>query len=70
MFKNKLYNLLKDLNKMKTKQDTLQRCVQDKLNFSFDMYQSEVMKTCEYLLSRSAYKVMKNIAREQQKGEL
>ena len=64
MFKSKLYNILRDLNNIKSPNDALERCVTKKLNKSLDSYSKEVESTCNYLLSRSTYRVIKNIAKD------
>ena len=70
MFKDKLKIVIKEIDSLGTKSDALERCISKKLSGSLDMYNKEAVKTCEYLLSRSNCKVLRNIANEKKKGEL
>ena len=58
-FRNKLYNILNDLNNIKSCEDTLQSCIDKKLNASYDNYQLTMRNMYNYVLSRSNIKVLK-----------
>lgn len=64
MFKKKLYTILDDLNKMVSKDNAIERCVNSKLDSSLDTYVENVDRTCSYLLTRSIHKVVRNIAKQ------
>lgn len=71
MFKDKLYTILRSLNKMVSCDNALERCINKRLDVSLKNYSKSVEKTCDYLLSRSNYKVMRNIVKlDKQKGDL
>lgn len=66
MFKDKLYTILRDLNKMVSNNNAMERCVNTKLNNSLDMYAKNVINAYSYLVSKSTkntYRVIKNIAK-------
>lgn len=69
MFKDKLYTIMKDLNHIKSKNNVLEKCVNSRLNGSLKDYTDSVERTCSYLLTRSNYKVLKNIAKQQSEGD-
>jgi hypothetical protein len=61
--KARLYNILSDLNKLKGHDDVMKRCVEKKLNNSFNNYANEVDILCKYLLSRNNFKVLKWVSK-------
>lgn len=66
MFKDKLYTILRDLDKMVSSNNAMERCVNEKLNNSLDMYTKNTESACSYLISKSIrnnYRVIKNIAK-------
>ena len=67
MFKQKLYNILSDLNKNIPRDELFKECVQRKLDLSLERYNNEIELIYNYLLSRSNIKVMRNIAKMKDK---
>jgi len=55
------------INSLPSRQETLTKCVEEKLVHSEDMYNSQVQEAYNYLLSRDNLKVVKTIARENKK---
>lgn len=67
MFKEELYNILSRLDKLPTADETMTRCVKDKLNISQDRYEVGLKEGVEYLSFRNSMKVLKAITRESKK---
>ena len=63
-FKQKLYNIISEVNSFKDRQELFENCVSRKLNLSFERYNNNLEIAYEYLLSRSALKVLRNIGKE------
>lgn len=63
-FKQKLYNIRDDINSFKDRYDLFEKCVDKKLNVSLERYYNNVEIAYDYLLSRNALKVMRNIGKE------
>lgn len=61
MFKNKLYHIMKDLDKMESHNKAMERCVEERLNSSLDNYKLELENAYAYLEKRSELKVAKNM---------
>ena len=61
MFKNKLYHIMKDLDKMESHSKAMERCVEERLNSSLDNYKLELENAYAYLEKRSELKVAKNM---------
>ena len=68
-FKTKLYNILKDLNKIEPSEVTLQRCIDDKLNASYEQYEWTIKNIYNYVLTRSNVKVIKALSKIRDKKE-
>lgn len=60
-FKNMLYNILSDLNNIESSDLIMTRCVDNKLNASYESYQLTMRNMYNYVLSRSNIKVIKAI---------
>lgn len=63
---NFLYNLKnieKRFSKFRNRNEIMEKCINDKLYISLELYNAEVDRLCEYLLSRSNYKVLKYISK-------
>ena len=60
-------DLATKLNSLPSRQETLKKCIQEKLQYSEEMYLSQVEKARNYLLSRDNLKVIKTIVRENKK---
>lgn len=61
MIENKLYSIMRDLNKMKSHNNAMERCVEERLNSSLDDYRVEITNAYDYLMTRSNLKVAKNL---------
>ena len=61
MFKNKLYHIMKDLDRMESHSKAMERCVEERLNSSLDNYKLELENAYAYLEKRSELKVAKNM---------
>lgn len=63
-FKQKLYNILDDINSFKDRQELFENHINKKLNLSLERYNNRIELAYDYLLSRSALKVMRAIGKE------
>lgn len=55
------------IKSLPSRQETLVKCIEEKLAHSEDMYNSQIQEAYNYLLSRDNLKVVKTIAREDKK---
>lgn len=63
MFKKVLYNILGDLNNFKSREAVYAECVSDRLNRDVNLYNKDLELACNYLMSRSSLKVLRNISK-------
>ena len=68
-FKTKLYNILNDLNGIESSDITMQQCIDNKLNTSYEQYQWTMKNIYNYVLTRSNVKVIKALAKIRTKKE-
>lgn len=61
--KDKLYNILNDLNGLEQSDITLQRCINNKLNASYEQYEWTIKNIYNYVLTRSNVKVIKALTK-------
>ena len=66
---NTLYNILDDLNSIKSPSITFENCVKNKLNNAHNVYDSEITRIYNYVLTRSNIKVLKALAKIQKSKE-
>ena len=63
MFRKKLYNIIREIDSFKSREEVMKECVAERLERSLNIYTKELEMTCNYLLSRSSIKVLNNINR-------
>ena len=61
--KDKLYNIMCELDSIESANVVMQRCIDTKLENSYEQYRSTVKNIYDYVLSRSALKVIKALTR-------
>ena len=61
--KDKLYNIMEDLDSIESSSVVMQRCINTKLNSSYELYKSTIKNIYDYVLSRSTLKVIKALSR-------
>lgn len=65
MFKNKLYNILCEVNSLhRTRAEVMEQCVSNKLDTALESYYGELLNTVDYLLSKNSITVLKGIAKQ------
>lgn len=65
MFKKVLDDILVEIESKRSKDDCLEECIKNKLDRSTEQYISNLDKNISYILSRSNYKVLKNVSKQQ-----
>lgn len=63
MFRKKLYNIIREIDSFKSREEVMKECVAERLERSLNIYTKELEMACNYLLSRSSIKVLNNINR-------
>lgn len=64
MLKEKLYNILRDLDSSRNCLTVLEEGVDKKLNRSLNNYLNTIKQSMEYLLARNSYRVLKSAFKE------
>ena len=63
-FKDKLYNILDELQKYKGSPNSLMaKCVEQRLNTALEVYIDSIDKSCQYLMHKDDVKVLKKLNR-------
>lgn len=63
MFKQNLISIKKEICNMKSRNDCLEKCINERLNNSINNYKMEIDRICDYLLSRNSFKVLRNLSK-------
>ena len=66
-FVNKVISMYVELKVIPSRKETLEKCVQNRLANSEDIYNEQIRLAYSYLLSRDNLKVAKTIVRENKK---
>lgn len=65
MLKNKLYNILQDINSLnRSPESVMEKCVSEKLDNALNVYYKELNNTIDYLLSKNSIAILKGISKE------
>ena len=68
-FKTILYNIIDDLNGIQSSEDVLLKCIQDRLDASYEQYQWTIKNIYNYVLSRSNVKVLRALSKVKKSKE-
>ena len=65
MFKNKLYNILCEVNSLhRTPSEVMEQCTSNKLDRALESYYNELLNTVDYLLSKNSITILKGIVKQ------
>lgn len=67
-FKRILINILNATSKLDSK-SSLERCISERLNSSFNDYYKNLIDTCDYVIGRSPLRMIKLITKEFKEGD-